>query len=88
MPRCHTCHNEYDKTMEIKKEGRSYIFDSFECAIHALAPKCHHCECRVMGHGVEQDGVIFCCASCARETGASVLRDRADDARGEVPAVP
>ena len=25
-----------------------------ECAIHALAPVCPHCHCRVVGHGVEQ----------------------------------
>ena len=41
------------------------VFDSFECAIHALALTCAHCGCRVIGHGVEANGRIFCCAHCA-----------------------
>src|SRR5438034_1071911 len=42
-------------------------FDSFECAIHAVAaPACEHCGCRIIGHGVEADGRMFCCANCAK----------------------
>ena len=59
-------------------DGQTHVFDSFECAIEALAPRCAHCKCRVIGHGVEQDGRIFCCKHCAEETGPTVLRDRAD----------
>jgi hypothetical protein len=51
-------------------------FDSFECAITALAPTCAHCGCRVIGHGVEiGTGEIFCCAHCADH--AKGLKDRA-----------
>jgi len=46
-----------------------HTFDSFECAIHAVAPVCEHCGCRVIGHGVEAEGRIFCCAHCAAESG-------------------
>src|SRR5207244_2767469 len=53
------------------------IFDSFECAIHALAPVCPHCGCHVIGHGVEQDGMVFCCVNCAQHTGVEGLIDRA-----------
>jgi hypothetical protein len=28
-------------------------FDSFECAIHAMAPQFAHRECRLLGYGVE-----------------------------------
>jgi hypothetical protein len=31
----------------------------------------------VIGHGVEQDGIIFCCANCAKHSGVLQLRDRA-----------
>jgi hypothetical protein len=48
-----------------------------ECAIHALAPVCEHCDCRVIGHGVEADSRIFCCAHCATEAGVAGLADRA-----------
>jgi hypothetical protein len=52
-------------------------FDSFECAIHALAPRCAHCDCRIIGHGVEAKGKIFCCAHCAKHEGVKGLQDRA-----------
>jgi hypothetical protein len=58
-------------------QGKNHVFDSFECAIHALAPACAHCKCRVIGHGVEQGNRIFCCANCAKMAGKTELRDRA-----------
>lgn len=77
MPRCDVCGNDYDAAMTIEAPGRgSGTFDSFECAIHALAPACEHCGCRIVGHGVQAGGSIYCCASCAREVGADGLRDR------------
>ncbi len=39
MAQCEVCGNEYDKTFEVRLGGQSHIFDSFECAIHALAPR-------------------------------------------------
>jgi hypothetical protein len=77
MATCEVCGNDYDKSFQILLQGESHTFDSFECAIHALAPKCSHCGCRVVGHGVEADGSIFCCAHCAQEMGETALRDRA-----------
>ena len=53
MPTCEVCGNEYDKAMEITQNGRVHVFDCFECAIHALAPSCAHCGCRIVGHGME-----------------------------------
>jgi nitrite reductase/ring-hydroxylating ferredoxin subunit len=77
MAKCEICENEYDKTFEVIAGGKSHIFDSFECAIYALAPTCPHCQCRIIGHGVEQKGQIFCCVHCARGDGATKLKDRA-----------
>jgi hypothetical protein len=76
MARCEVCGNEYDKTMEITREGETHIFDSFECAIHAIAPACEHCGCRIIGHGIEAGGVMFCCAHCAEKEGVEGARDR------------
>jgi hypothetical protein len=76
MATCEVCGNEYDKAFQVTKEGQEHIFDSFECAIHALAPLCAHCDCRIVGHGVEANGTLYCCAHCARESGAKDLRDR------------
>jgi len=77
MAKCETCGNDYDKTFTIRKEGREHVFDSFECAVHKLAPQCPHCGCRILGHGVETSGKIYCCAHCAKESGAAGLKDRA-----------
>jgi hypothetical protein len=76
MAKCEHCGNEYDKTIEVTFHGKTHIFDSFECAIQKMAPVCNHCGCKIIGHGVENSGHIFCCANCARESGESRLRDR------------
>jgi hypothetical protein len=77
MPVCETCGNDYDKAFEVVVSGQSHTFDSFECAIQALAPTCEHCGTRIIGHGLEQGGAMFCCAHCAERKGADKLRDRA-----------
>ena len=77
MAQCEVCGNEYDKSFEVMMAGRRHSFDSFECAIHALAPRCEHCGCMIIGHGLEADHKIFCCAHCAAEAGVSGLADRA-----------
>lgn len=77
MARCEVCGNDYDKAFRVSMPGgEARTFDSFECAIHALAPECSHCGCKVIGHGVEANGSIYCCAHCAGESGVSELRDR------------
>jgi hypothetical protein len=75
MARCEVCGNDYDKAFEVIADGESHTFDSFECAIHAMAPKCAHCDCHVIGHGVEADGEIYCCAHCAETSGVEGVRD-------------
>ena len=96
---CETCGNTYDKAFTVlEHDGTRHVFDCFECAIEAVAPRCAHCGCRVIGHGRELDGRIFCCAHCAREgadehtlatVGASSMTDdeRVDeDGRESFPA--
>jgi hypothetical protein len=53
-----------------------HTFDSFECAIHRMAPVCEHCGCKVIGHGVQAGGSFYCCAHCAQSAGAGEARDR------------
>jgi hypothetical protein len=77
MARCDTCGNEYDKAFQVSKAGRMHTFDSFECAIQLLAPTCEHCGCRIVGHGVEANGSMYCCAHCASQQGVTALQDRA-----------
>ncbi|MFN8390382.1 MAG: hypothetical protein U0136_08845 [Bdellovibrionota bacterium] len=73
---CEVCQNDYDKCFQVTVGGETYEFDSFECAIQALAPTCAHCGCRIIGHGIEQASVFFCCAHCAQKMGASGAKDR------------
>jgi hypothetical protein len=77
MAQCQTCGNEYDKSFVVIPQGRRYVFDCFECAIHELAPACQHCGCRIIGHGVEENGCVYCCAACAGHAGANAVRGRA-----------
>jgi hypothetical protein len=77
MAKCSTCGNDYDKAFTVLKDGTEYTFDSFECAIHALAPVCKRCGCKIVGHGVEEDGTFYCCVHCAKKAGVSGLKDRA-----------
>jgi len=77
MATCEVCGNEYDKSFELIAAGARHTFDSFECAIQAIAPICEHCKCRVIGHGVEVGGRFFCCAHCARSATSADVKDRA-----------
>lgn len=77
MAGCEVCGNDYDKSFTIVQGGKEHVFDSFECAAHALAPRCAHCDCTILGHGVEAGSAIYCCAHCAKESGATGIRDRA-----------
>lgn len=74
---CSVCGNDYDRSFDVSMQGDTYTFDSFECAIHKLAPQCVHCQCRIVGHGVEVDGAIYCCAHCAKQMGQKGVQDRA-----------
>jgi hypothetical protein len=74
---CQVCGNEYDKAFKITAgDGSEKIFDSFECAIQALAPTCAHCHCRVIGHGMEKGSKFYCCAHCAHSAGVPEMHDR------------
>jgi len=79
MKTCECCGNQYDKCIDVTINGETYTFDCFECAIQMLAPTCPHCDCRIIGHGVEVDGAIYCCGHCSRQQGAEGIVDNADN---------
>nr|WP_240723194.1 hypothetical protein [Haloactinopolyspora alba] len=78
MAVCEVCGNDYALAFEIHAQGTVHVFDSFECAIHRMAPVCEHCGCKVVGHGVESDGHFYCCAHCAMSQGVQGLVDHLD----------
>jgi len=78
MAVCEVCGNDYERAFEVVlSTGARHVFDSFECAIQKVAPVCDHCGCRVIGHGHEADGVVYCCAHCARKQGVHGVADHA-----------
>ena len=74
MAKCEVCGNDYDKAFEVRFAGQRHMFDSFECAIHRLAPVCEHCGCKIVGHGVEAQSHYYFCANCALAVGVEEVR--------------
>ncbi len=71
MPVCDVCGNNYARAFQVTTaSGDQYTFDSLECAASKIAPTCTHCDCRILGHGIETPAGIYCCAHCARHAGA------------------
>lgn len=79
MERCVCCGNAYERAFKIHMHGKDYTFDSFECAIHHLAPRCKNCNVPIVGHGHEAGLDYFCCAGCARIHGVTDLKDHTDN---------
>ena len=79
MAECEVCGNDYYLSFEVIAAGNRHVFDSFECAIHKLAPICAHCGCRIIGHGIEAKQTFFCCARCARMAGVDGAVDNVTD---------
>ena len=77
MAKCEVCGNDYERSFEVMAAGKKHVFDSFECAIHQLAPVCDHCGCKIVGHGIEASGKFYCCAHCARKKGVTKVADHA-----------
>ncbi|MFP4623058.1 MAG: hypothetical protein ACOCVZ_03905 [Gemmatimonadota bacterium] len=75
MAKCEVCGNDYEMAFEVTAAGHKHVFDSFECAIHKLAPICEHCGVKIIGHGIQANGTFYCCANCARAKGVTEAAD-------------
>jgi hypothetical protein len=75
MPTCETCGNDYDKSFQVILNGKNHIFDSFECAIKALAPICPHCGTQVVGHGEQPSDDV------SKLSDAELIQQLADQAK-------
>jgi hypothetical protein len=65
MEKCATCGNTHEKSFQVTMAGRTYTFDSFDCAIQALASVCPHCHGKIIGIGVKENGKLYCSVECA-----------------------
>ncbi|WP_199711072.1 Prokaryotic metallothionein [Tessaracoccus antarcticus] len=71
MAVCDTCGNDDQNAFSITRGSDTGTFDSFECAIHTMASRCETCGCRILGHGVERNGTLYCCAHCSQQASAA-----------------
>jgi hypothetical protein len=65
--RCSKCGNESGRGFRVtSREGTTWTFDSFECALSTLAPQCGRCSSAILGPALLRAGVAFCSEDCAR----------------------
>ncbi|MDO9184358.1 MAG: hypothetical protein Q7U04_18225 [Bacteriovorax sp.] len=65
--RCVNCGLNIEKDYILLINGQEFTFDSFECAVNFVAPRCKHCNAIIINSGVEMDGEIFCNSQCSSE---------------------
>lgn len=63
--KCLNCGEDIEKDYILFINGTEYTFDSFECAVNFMAPRCCNCNSVIMGHGIRTEGEIYCSKSCA-----------------------
>ena len=73
MGQCEVCHNDDDRAFEVVMNASRHTFDTFQCAIHALAATCETCGSRIVGHAVKEKNHVYCCAHCALLNEATIL---------------
>ncbi len=76
MARCEVCGNDYDKAFEVVLNEQSHTFDSFECAIRALAPVLHPLWLQSNWARRRSRRQHFLLCSCAEHSGAVGTQDR------------
>jgi hypothetical protein len=82
--RCEVCGNSRGQCFEVRLGGERHIFDSFEFAMDALTPRCAHCGCSFVGHGLQFENAIYCSYQCANDDGVReyeariILREQAN----------
>lgn len=65
--RCVNCGFNIEKDYILFINGTEYTFDSFECAVNFVAPRCANCNSIIMGHGIKYSDEIFCSQICSKD---------------------
>ena len=76
MSKSETCSNQNSPFFEVvvTKDGVTRTFDSFDCAIEAMAPPCENCGCLITGSNSVEVDTEFCCSACQRQAAESSNR--------------
>jgi len=80
---CELCGNDHGQCFEVRLGGERHVFDSFECAMRAFAPRCGHCGCELLDHGIVVGDSLYCSYECANDHTSEneqqlMLREQAD----------
>ena len=62
---CEVCGKRVDRSFEVHLGGEKHVFDSFECAVRGLMPKCCLCGSLLLGPGVQIGDRLYCSSFCA-----------------------
>jgi len=71
VSKCETCGSQNGDLFEVVKDGVSRTFDSFDCAIEAMAALCGNCGCLVTGKNSVDRNDGFCCKACHQQASDS-----------------
>jgi hypothetical protein len=63
--RCVNCGLDIEKDYILLINGTEYTFDSFECAINFVAPRCTNCNSIITGRGVHVGNEVYCSSTCS-----------------------
>lgn len=64
--RCENCGFNIEKDYILFINGTEFTFDSFECAINFVAPRCAACNSIVLGRVVQERGDTYCSDKCSQ----------------------
>jgi hypothetical protein len=67
---CEVCGNDHGQCFEVHLGGERHVFDSFECAMRAFTPRCHHCDGELLGRGIVLGDSLYCSYQCANDHSA------------------
>jgi len=67
---CEVCGNSHGQFFEVHLGGERHVFDSFECAMRAFSPRCGHCGCELLDHGIVLGDTLYCSTQCANDHSA------------------
>jgi hypothetical protein len=77
MAICETCGKDSRDAFQVSMGGgTAHIFDTCECAIKALAPKCAQCGGRIAGESAHPNATVFCSAKCAASAAESTSLEK------------
>ena len=62
---CEVCGQSQEQCFEVHLGGQRHFFDSFECAMRALLPRCAMCGNLILGSGVKEGNARYCGHVCA-----------------------